>query len=722
MQESAPQDPGYQLVVEHYNAGRYGDMCNAAKELLRRIPDHPKGWHMLGLGSLLCGENDEALAALRRASELQPENSEVWDHLGAACNFLGRLEDALIASERGLSLTPTRAESWINHGKNLKDLGRDSEAIAAYETAIKINPGLIEAHNNLGVALLDGRRFEHAAEAFRAAIRANPDHPWGHNNLGIALRELGQPEAARAACLRALEIDPDFAKAWNNLGNIEHQRGQEEAAIGAYQKALALVPDDPEVQNNLGSSLAVLHRSDEAVAAFRSALAGQPNNPTIWNNLGNALPDVADKVEAFRRALQITPDFPQARSNLLFSLHYLPRIAEAEILNEARAYGRLVERNASPFSAWENDRSLDRPLRIGIVSADLCQHPVAYFLESVLAALDKTRFTLFAYYNERKEDAWTQRFRTLLPQWRNVFGLPDTEVIKQIRTDRIDILIDLSGHTAGNRLPVFAAHPAPVQISWLGYFGTTGLTAMDYLLADHVGVPVGEEDRFTETIWRLPETRLCFTPPNEIEIKSYPLRNDPRVTFGCFNNHNKIHAEVITTWSRLLAATPHSGLLIKNSRCKDVAYHRHLRQCFAEHGIAADRIAFAPPSDRDSYLAAYNDVDITLDPYPYTGGTTTAESLWMGVPVLTLAGDSLIARQGAGLLLAAGLPDWIAKSEDEYVEKGRHYANQRSALNQLRTGLRAQLKTSALMDATRFAQQLGDAWRGMWIQHIARQR
>lgn len=720
MSNASLHDPAYQRVVDLYDRGDIADMCAAARTVVGERPDHPRAWHLLGLGCLMLGQADEALVALRRAAEVQPGNPEVWDHLGAACNFMGRLPEALDASGRSIALDGLRAESWVNHGKNLRDSRQFLLAIEAYQRALALNPTLVEAYNNLGVALLDAERYDEAACALREAIARRPDYAWAHNNLSIALRELGQADAALAACRRSIELDPTNSQAWNNLGNVEHQRGNETAALAAYEQARSLAPDDPDVLNNIGSSLAVLHRGDEAAAAFRAVLARQPDNARAWNNLGNALPDVDDRIAAFRKAIALAPHFAQARSNLLFNLHYLPAVDDQEMLAQARAFGEAIRDKVTPRSAWDNDRNLDRPLRVGFVSADLCQHPVAYFLESVVAALDGRRFVLHAYYNERKEDDWTRRFRTLIPNWRNIYALPDATVCAQIVADRIDLLIDLSGHTAGNRLGVFAAHPAPVQLSWLGYFGTTGVPGIEHILVDHAGVPPGDERKFTERVWRLPETRLCFTAPPAIPVAPLPMRARGAVTFGCFNNHNKIHTGVIALWAQVLRALPGATLLIKNSRATDEAWRAQLRTRFATQGVAAEALRFAGPSAREDYLAAHGEVDITLDPFPYTGGTTTAESLWMGVPVLTLRGGSLIARQGAGLLLAAGLPDWIAESEAEYVQKATAFAGDPATLARLRAGLRERLQASTLMDAPRLARQLENAWRSMWIQYCAR--
>lgn len=720
MSEQAGMEQEYQGVVAHFDAGRYEAMYHAAAAFVQKYPEHGKGWHMHGLAALICGQAEAAEAALQRAAALQPANPEVWDHLGTACNFLQRFAEAREHFARSLALDSTRAETWVNAGKNLRDQGLAEEARQAYARAIALKPQLVEAHNNLGVILLDEGRHGEAAEAFRAAIRVNPDHAWAHNNLGIALKELGQYAEALQSCRRALDLDPHNAKAWNNLGNVQHELGREEDALAAYRQALAKAPDDPESHNNLGSALAALKRPEEAARAFRAALQYRPDYVEAWNNLGNALPDLDGKLAAFRRALALKPDFPLGRSNLLFNLHYLPQTAPAELLTEARAYGQAVAPTAAPPTAWRNPRDPQRPLKIGLVSADFREHPVAYFLDSVLAAVDPRQLDLYAYDNERPEDSWTARFKTLIPHWRNIAGQADATVAAQIAADGIDILVDLAGHTAGHRLPLFARRAAPIQVSWLGYFGTTGVAAMDYLLADPWCVPAGEENQYTEQVRRLPETRLCFTPPPAVPIGPLPSLGSGQLTFGCFNNFNKLNDRVLATWAQLLGRLPKARLFLKNSRADHAPTRNALLQRMARHGIDPNRVRFEGSSPREEYLRAYNQVDICLDPFPYPGGTTTVESLWMGVPVLTLTGSGMLARQGESLLHNAGLPDWVAATEDAYVAQAVRLSSDPWPLMELRKHLRSRLSASPVLDAPRFARHLETALRDMWSEYCRR--
>ena len=410
----------------------------------------------------------------------------------------------------------------------------------------------------------------------------------------------------------------------------------------------------------------------------------------------------------------------EARDNLLF-VHNLQDTAPRVALAAARDYGAWTRTRATaPYRTWQGTFDPDRPLRIGWVSGDLCIHPVGYFLDSILSALHQrhTELVHVAYSNHSKKDALSARLKSYCSAWHEVMGWSDEQLAAQIHTDQIDILIDLSGHTAHNRLPVFAWKPAPVQVTWLGYFATTGVAEIDYLIADPHTLPESEEAHFTESIWRLPETRLCFTPPTDnIPVNPLPSLTNGYVTFGCFNNLAKMNDSVVATWGRLLQALPTSRLFLKTKQLADATVREETLARFAAHGIAPERLTLEGPTPRADYLAAYQRIDIALDPFPYPGGTTTVEALWMGVPVLTLAGERFLARQGVGLLMNAGLPEWVASSVDDYVARAIAHAQDLPRLATLRDHLRAQLLTSPVCDAERFAGHFATALRGMWQHH-----
>jgi predicted O-linked N-acetylglucosamine transferase (SPINDLY family) len=423
-------------------------------------------------------------------------------------------------------------------------------------------------------------------------------------------------------------------------------------------------------------------------------------------------------IASCRRALEIKPDLIEALDILLFIHNLLADQPASVMLADAMRYGEVVARKARPFTTWSNSPEPDRCLRVGFVSGDLRQHPVGNFIESVLAALaaeTSGRLEFFAYSSYSSVDEVTERIKSHCHGWHSAVGMSDEALAQRVRDDGIDILIDLSGHTAHNRLPMFAWKPAPVLAAWLGYFATTGVTTINYLIADPWTLPKNEEANFTEKVWRLPETRLCFTPPDmALEITALPALSNSYLTFACFNNLSKMNDTVVALWARILTAVPASRLFLKSQQLKEASVRQSVIDRFATHGIDAERLILEGPSPRTEYLATYRRVDIALDPFPFTGGTTTVEALWMGVPVLTLTGQSFLARQGVGLMMNAGLPQWIADDPDDYVARAVSHAGNLQTLAALRAGLRQQVLASPIFDATRFALHFEAALRGMW--------
>jgi predicted O-linked N-acetylglucosamine transferase (SPINDLY family) len=549
-----------------------------------------------------------------------------------------------------------------------------------------------------------------------------------HYNLGSILQNLGRLDAAMASYGHALAINPQFFAAYNNLGAILKRLGRIDESAANYRRALALQPNLAEAHGNLGAALLELRQPTDAVASCRRAIALKPAFAEAHSSLGNALKYMGQLDAAavsYRRALAIKPDYAEAHSNLLLLHNYLGDQPPAILLHEAQQYNQIVTSNACRRTAWRNEPDPARCLRVGLVSADLRAHPVGYFLESVLLALSAQaagRLELFAYANQPRVDAVTERIKACCRGWRTAVGLADDALAQQISDDGIDILIDLSGHTALNRLPVFARKPAPVQASWLGYFATTGVAAIDYLIADPWTIPEQEEIFFTEKIWRLPETRLCFTAPGDnVAVSPLPALTNGHVSFGCFNNLTKMNDAVVALWSRVLVSVPGSRIVLKAAQLNDSASRQGIIDRFAVQGIGADRITLEGGEPRAAYLAAYQRIDIALDPFPFTGATTSAECLWMGVPVLTLAGPRFVSRQGVGLLMNAGLPEWIATDTNDYVAKAVAHASDLQGLVALRERLRQQVLMSPIFDAARFAGHLEAALRGMWAEWCERQ-
>jgi len=707
-------------LIALFNAGRYAELESRARALAERHADAGFVWKVLGVA--LQAQGKAALPVLQRAAQLLPGDADGHCNLGTALKELGRLPEAVASYRRALAIKPDLAEAHSNLGGVLQVLGQLDAAVASCRRALALKPAHANAHLNLGNALRALGQFEDAVASYRRVLEIRPDYAEAHCNLGNALKDLGQFAGAAASYGRALEIKPAYAQARLSLGNLLNDLGQVDGAAANYRLALEIKPDYAEAHYNLGNALHELGRLDHAAASYRRALAIEPDYAAAHDSLGTALTglgQVDDALASYRRALAIRPDYAASHSNLLFTHNYQPGLTAADLLAEARRFGEMVARQAQPQAAWPNAAEPDRCLRVGLVSGDLFNHPVGYFLESVLAALTGAasgRLELFGYYNHVRNDAVTARIKACCTGWHAVAGLSDEHLARRIRDDQIDILIDLAGHSARNRLPLFAWKPAPVQASWLGYFATAGVTAIDYLIADPWTLPASEEIHFSETIWRLPETRLCFTPPAvALEVGPLPALANGYITFGCFNNLTKMSDAVVALWARVLTRVPASRLFLKAKQLGETSAPPSVRARFAAHGIDPDRLILEGAAPRAEYLAAYRRVDIALDPFPYTGGTTSAEGLWMGVPVLTLAGESLLARQGVGLLMNAGLPEWVAADAHDYVARAAAQAGAVQALSALRSGLRQQVLAQPLFDAPRFAAHLEAALRGMWV-------
>lgn len=589
-----------------------------------------------------------------------------------------------------------------------------SPAEARAVAPVGVSAPAIEA----GLAHQQAGRFDEAEAVYRRILAVRPDDADARHLMGLVAYHRGDHAAAVDWIMSALEKRASEIY-YGNLGNALGARGMIAAAIESYRQALALKPDYVPAHNNLGNMLRDQGQFDEAVKCFETVIALKPDYAEAYNNLANALVDLGDlsgAIDAYRKAIALRPDLLQARSNLLFILAYRDDLTQADYLREAVAFGEAAAAAARPFAAWPAaTREPGRPLRVGVVSGDLKVHPTGHFLESILAHVDRRRIELVAYPTRRLEDALTARIKPRFAQWTPIAGLSDEAAARRIRDDRIDVLMDLSGHLNFNRLPLFAWRPAPVQVSWLGYFASTGLAAIDYLLGDAHVLPAGCDNEYVERIWRLPDSYLCFTPPSEdVAVGPLPSLSRRYVTFGCFNHLMKMNDGVVEAWARILHAVPRSRLFLK-ARQLDVREARETTFArFEAHGIDSRRIVLEGRSPRAEYFAAYRNVDIALSPFPYPGGTTSVEGLWMGVPVLCRRGDRFLSNICASMLHSAGLEDWIARDNDDYVAKAVAFASDTQRLAVLREGLRERVMASPLCDAARFARHLETALEQMW--------
>jgi protein O-GlcNAc transferase len=667
------------------------------------------------------GRVQEALLLYDEAVALAPTLARAHLNRGNALMALGEFNTASDAYQAALVHDPAHAGAHYNLGNAYARRKRWEDACASYQRALQLKPELVDADVALGAALEELGRPEDAAARYRRALKQRPDYAPVYGNLAGVLLKLAQPAEAVACFQQALKLDPELTTLYYRLGLAQEQLQQHEAAITTYRQMLQHHPDNAPAHGMLGIQLLKTGRLIEAVECFQRVIALSPGEVIAHNDLGAALHRLGRTDEAaasWRRVLELDPEQFVAHSNLLFLQSSRTGEPSTALLELARGFGMSAARRASLPTSWSNTPDPARRLRVGFVSGDLRAHPVGYFLVSFFAALSERaagRVELCGYFNHAVADEVSARIEALCSLWRNVHELKDEALARQIRQDNIDILIDLSGHTGGNRLPALAWKPAPVQATWLGYLGTTGVEAIDYLIADAWTLLPEEEPFFSEKIWRLPGSYLCFTPPAEDgTIGSLPALANGYVTFGSFNNLLKVTDEVIALWARVLHAVPGSRLLVKTQALAEPTVRQRVTRQFAAHGIDDARLMLEANVPRADYLKPFNRVDIALDTFPYTGITTSVETLWMGVPFVTLAGRTFLTRQGVGLLQNAGLPEWIASDRDDYVSRAARHAADLRTLQRLRQELRPRLLESPIFDAPRFAGHFEDALRNMW--------
>lgn len=584
-----------------------------------------------------------------------------------------------------MTITPPRVPSAHEIGAlvecwNAGDLAQ-CEQLAL--SMIRRCPDHFAAWKALGLILLNTGRVGEAIDPLRHWARLQPGDVDAHINLGSAYKDIGLIAEAGMCFIEALDIQPDFAELQSNVGSILRELGYPAKAQQHFLEALRLKPSYAEAHSNLGNALCDTGRYAEAEACYRTAL-------------------------------RLQPDLINAHSNLLYCQNFLAALPIDTVLADARRFGALISSRAVPkFTSWRSEPNPDR-LRIGFVSGDFVNHPVGYFTEALFTHLESEGFELYAFSANPKSDALTDRIKPRFCEWVPIFALPDLAAATVIHQRGIDILIDLSGHTAKNRLPVFAYRPAPVQVTWLGYFATTGLPEMDIILGDPVMVPDGSECEFTEIPRLLPETWLCLAQTPDLPVGALPAMSSGRITFGYFGKQAKLNEDVVRTWAEVLRAIPDARLFFNRPELADEALAAQVRQKFGSHGVGEERIELAGNSTREEYLGNYQRVDIVLDTFPYPGGTTSVEALWMGVPVLTLQGDRFLGRLGCSIARNAGQADWIARDRDDYVAKAIALSSDLPALAALRAALRSRLRKSPLFDFARFARHFGDTLREIW--------
>jgi predicted O-linked N-acetylglucosamine transferase (SPINDLY family) len=692
------------------------------RQALALRPDFAEAHNNLGNVFYQRGQWEEAVACYRRAVELRPDYPEAHKNSAVILMEQGRREEAIVHVRHAVRYRPNYAEARYQLGMLLADQGKLDEAVGHFRHAIMVQPAFFEAHHYLGIALGAQGFPDDAIVSFRQAIQLKPDVAETHHHLAKALRSLKRLDEAVASFRQALVLRPDFPEALHHLGATLVMQGKADEAEPFLLRAVELLPEDPLVHNSLAIALGMQGKMDEAIAGFQRVLQLKPDFPEVQSNLGIALKDQGKLTEAlacYRRALKLRPDFAEAHGNLCYTLHFCAEVDARTIYEEHRRWNQLHAQPLAQFILPHlNDRSPERRLRIGYVAPDFRAHPVGWFLLPLLQQHDHEMFEVFCYASVVNPDVITERCRAQADVWRGVLGLSDEQLTAAIREDRIDILVDLTMHMGHSRLLVFARKPAPVQVTYLGYCSTTGLGAMDYRLTDpYLDPPERSEIVYSEQSVHLPLTYWCYQPGSPTApVNELPALQTGHVTFGCLNNFCKVTGPTLAAWIRLLREMPEAHLLL---HAKSGSHRDRVRDLLAEQDIAPERLAFVDTVSAEEYFRLYHGVDVGLDPFPYCGGTTTCDALWMGVPVVTLAGQTAVGRGGVSILSNVGVPELIASDVDQYIHLAQELAADLPRLGQLRATLRELMRGSPLMDAPQFARDIEAAYRGMWRRWCA---
>jgi protein O-GlcNAc transferase len=704
-----------------FSEKRFDDAIFYYKKVLQLRPDFASGYFNIGLALQEKGDIDEALAAYLAALRNDQNLYEAHYNLGIIFSDKGQIDEAIKHYQNALRINPNSAETYYNLGNAYRSKGEPDDAVAYYQKALQLNPDFDKAMNNLGIAFQDKGLIDDAILCFQKVLHINPNLISAYNNIGNIFLDRGQYDDAIMYYQKAIKLDQNFPDSYISLGNAYKRKRQFDRAMACFRKAIELNPDFSEAYFNLGNTFREKGELDEAIVNYRKALQLNPDSAKPFNGLGHVFHEKGQLDEAelyYRRAIQIEPDNVISHEGLLFQMLYNSRYDAQTIFSAHLRFAKQFAETLSLFISPHTNKCIpNRRLRIGYVSPDFRRHSVAYFVEPVLVSHDRVHFDVFCYSNNLIQDEVTKRIREKTEHWRNIAGISDKNVAELIRKDKIDILIDLVGHTADNRILLFARKPAPIQASWLGYPFTIGLSTIDYKLVDSYTDPAGMTERFyAEKLIRLPESFLCYLPENEnIEVGNLPALTTGHITFGSFNNFAKVSPEVIVTWLKILKVIPDSHFILKANSFSDKSTRDYAMDLFIKEGIAAERVELLlwQNSSRE-HLEAYNSVDIGLDTFPYNGTTTTCEALWMGVPVITLAGNTHASRVGVSLLSNIGLTELIANTDEEYVKIAVSLAKDLKRLQSLRKRLRQTMAQSPLTDAKRFTANLEMCYRAMW--------
>jgi len=742
----------YNLGNAQFDLLQLTEAISSYKNAIAIEPENQKAWFNLGSTYEAGEQYDLAEQAFRKAIEIDQNTIQPHLKLVGLLDRLDRVDEAIDCLNKVTNTNHESSELYLTLAIELGKNGQVQQANAAYEKAISIAPDDINLYNNYGLYLQQHKAFQKAEQIYLTGFRSADANPEILCSIGMLYYELGRIDQAEHCFKQALVSFPDSAIAFANFALYLYNQGHIYDAVKYGLKALEIEPDNIVALNNLGLAYQACNHFEDSVEQFEKVIALAPNNIPALSNISLPLKrlgrlsqaedyvkqglainseahdlvinlasiyqgkgQIVEAAELNQKAIEIAPERLMSYHNLLFDMCYSNAFDRDEIMAQLKRYGKMATQVATlQFDQWRA-RKTGEKLRVGFVSADFLLHPVTSFLTTVLKNFDQQQFELYAYSNNAKEDYVTQKIKPYFFAWELIVGRSDEEVARQIHADGIDILIDLSGHTGGTRLPMFAYKPAPVQVTWLGYWASTGIEQMDYILLDEVSAPVETADQFTEQPHYLPVSRFCYSPPTEeVALTPLPALQNGYVTLGCYHNYSKVTDEVLSLWATCLAKQSDLQLRWITSVFKDDKIVAQMHAKFSQLGIDQSRVSLIGSLPRQEYLESFAQIDLMIDAFPFTSCTTASDGLWMGVPTLAMAGNALVSRQSTSLMHAVDLPDWVAHDEAEYVQKIIRFANDLPQLADIRASLRDRIMASPFGDAKQFTRNLETALTRIW--------
>ncbi|KAE8671657.1 putative UDP-N-acetylglucosamine--peptide N-acetylglucosaminyltransferase SPINDLY [Hibiscus syriacus] len=686
----------------------------------------------LGTSLKLAGNTQEGIQKYYEALKIDPHYAPAYYNLGVVYSEMMQYDTALSCYEKAALERPIYAEAYCNMGVIYKNRGDLESSIACYERCLAVSPNFEIAKNNMAIALTDlGTKVKLEGDInqgvayYKKALSYNWHYADAMYNLGVAYGEMLKFDMAIVYYELAFHFNPHCAEACNNLGVIYKDRDNLDKAVECYQLALSIKPNFSQSLNNLGVVYTVQGKMDVAASMIEKAIIACPTYAEAYNNLGVLYRDAGNismAITAYEQCLKIDPDSRNAGQNRLLAMNYINE-GDDKLFDTHRDWGRRFMRLYLQYNSWDNPKYPERPLVIGYISPDYFTHSVSYFIEAPLIYHDYGNYQVVVYSAVVKADAKTIRFRERVMKkgglWRDIYGVDEKKVASMVREDKIDILVELTGHTANNKLGTMACRPAPVQVTWIGYPNTTGLPTIDYRITDSFADPPDTKQKHVEELVRLPECFLCYTPSLEAgPVSPTPALSNGFITFGSFNNLAKITPKVLRVWARILCAVPNSRLVVKCKPFSCDSVRQKFLTTLEQLGLESLRVDLLPLILLNhDHMQAYSLMDISLDTFPYAGTTTTCESLYMGVPCVTMAGSVHAHNVGVSLLSKVGLQHLIAQNEDEYVQLALQLASDVAALQNLRMSLRDLMSKSPICDGQNFISGLEATYRNMWRRY-----